>query len=112
TSAQGSFLDKKRIGKLHKAVAEFSGGLVDSADQPADKFLETWIAASGTATDAKEKLKDDVDTILRADSSYPEDVVDQYSLRVHEHLQKYLSGLLLRDCLRKCIRANTHDPYG
>lgn len=111
-SAQGSFLDKKRIGKLHKAVAEFSGGLVDSADQPADKFLETWIAASGTATDAKEKLKDDVDTILRADSSYPEDVVDQYSLRVHEHLQKYLSGQLLRDCLRKCIRANTHDPYG
>lgn len=111
-NAQGSFLDEKRTRKLHKAVAEFSRGLIDSADQPVDKFLETWIAASGTATDAKEKLKADVDQILRANPSYPENVVNQYSLRVHEHLQKYLTGQLLRECRRKCILANTHDPYG
>jgi len=112
TSAQQYFLDEKRVGKLHKAVAEFSRGLVESADQPADKFLEVWLPASATATDAKEKLKQDVDEILHADPSYPENVIDQYSLRVHELLQKYLSGQLLRDCRRKCIQDNTHDPYG
>ena len=112
TSAQGSFLGKKRTGELHKAVAEFSRGLIENADQPVDKFLEAWLPASTTATDAKEKLKQDVDNILHADSSYPEDVINQYSLRVHELLQKYLSGQQLRDCRRKCIQANTHDPYG
>lgn len=112
TSAQGSFLDENRAGELHKAVARFSRKLVKTAEPPVDKFLETWVAASGDVTDAKEKLKRDVDKILRAGSSYPEDVVNQYSLRVHEHLQKYLSGQLLRECRRKCILANTRDPYG
>lgn len=111
TSGEGSFVDEERAGQLHEAVAEFSRGLVENADQPADEYLKAWATASGAATDAKEKLEQRIDEILHADESYPENVIDQYSLRVHEHLQKYLSGQLLRDCLRKCIQANTHDPY-
>ena len=111
-SSAEPFLNEDRTTRLHEAVADFSGALVESADQPADKYLEAWVPASESAADAKEKLKRAVDEILHADPRYPDDVTHQYSLRVHELLQKYLSGQLLRDCRRKCIKANTHDPYG
>ncbi len=112
-AAETRFLNEKRGRQLHKAVADFSRNLVGkSADKPADEYLETWLPAAESAADAKEKLKHEVDEILHADPSYPEDVTNQFSLRVHEQLQKYLSGQLLRDCRRKCIEANTHDPYG
>ncbi|MDX6578294.1 MAG: hypothetical protein QOE96_4247 [Blastocatellia bacterium] len=118
-AASGSAITKrhlltdKRAGKLRDAVSHFARNLVGkNADKEADDYLEQWLAASESAPDAKEKLKHDVDQILGADSSYPEDIADKFSRRVHEHLQKYLSGQLLRDCWRKCIKANTYDPYG
>jgi len=106
-------LTDKRAGKLRDAVASFARNLVGkTVDKDAGDYLERWLAASESATEEKEKLKGAVDHILGADPSYPEDVANQFSRRVHDHLQKYLSGKLLRDCWRKCIKANTYDPYG
>src|SRR5712691_5887498 len=106
-------LTEKRAGKLREAVASFAQNLLKkSTNKDADDYLERWLGASETAPDAKEKLKRDVDEILGADSSYPEDISNQFSQRVHQHLQKYLSGQLLRDCRRRCIKDNTYDPYG
>ena len=106
-------LTEKRAGKLREAVASFARNLLGkNPGKDGDEYLAQWLAASESASEAKEKLKLDIDQILGADSSYPEDLASRFSLRVHEHLQKYLSGKLLRDCWRKCIKANTYDPYG
>jgi hypothetical protein len=106
-------LDEKRSDKLLKAVSDFAHNLIDQkATEDADHYLDKWLSASESAADAKEELKHRVDKILRADSDYPEHFTDLFSRRTHEHLQKYLSGQLLRNCWRKCIKANTYDPYG
>ena len=106
-------LTDKRAGKLREALASFAHKLAGkNPGDHAEDYLKRWLAASESAAEEKEKLKRAVDQILGADSSYPEDVANQFSRRVHEHLQKYLSGKLLRDCRRKCVKANTYDPYG
>jgi hypothetical protein len=106
-------LTEKRTDKLRDVIGNFARHLVGrSPGDDTDEYLERWLAASESAPDQKEKLKLEIDQILGADPSYPEDVADQFSRRVHDHLQKYLSGKLLRDCLRKCLKAHTFDPYG
>ncbi len=105
-------LTDRRAEKLRKAVAGFAKGLTKSSDKQAVDYLPNWLAASDEAADAKEDLKHEVDKILGADADYPEDVADLFSKRVHEHLQQYLSGQLLRNCLRRCLKSNTYDPYG
>ena len=107
-------LTDKRAGKLREALASFARKLVGKTSDKgsAEDYLEHWLSASESAAEEKEKLKRSVDQILGADSSYPEDVAHQFSRRMHELLQKYLSGKLLRDCRRKCVKANTYDPYG
>src|SRR5205814_8132039 len=106
-------LTEKRAGKLRDAVAKFARSTIGkSAAKEPDDYLQRWQSASDSAPEAKEKLKGEVDQILGADASYPDDVADLFSRRVHEHLQKYLSGQLLRECHRKCVKANTYDPYG
>lgn len=106
-------LTDKRAGKLREVVASFARKVVGKTlDKNVDDYLERWLASSETAAEEKEKLKRDVDQILGADPSYPEDIANQFSRRVHDLLQKYLSGQLLRDCWRKCIKLNTYDPYG
>lgn len=107
-------LTNKRAGKLREALASFALTLVGKTSDKsgAEDYLERWLSASESAVEEKEKLKHSVDQILGADPSYPEDVSHQFSRRVHELLQKYLSGKLLRDCWRKCVKANTLDPYG
>ena len=111
--ATAPFLDEKRADQLRNAVRDFAHKLVGkkAGDEVAD-YSEKWLAAAEPAAKAKEDLKREVDRILRADSTYPDDVTDLFSRRTHEHLQKFLSGQLLRNCLRKCIKANTYDPYG
>ncbi|HEY5837706.1 MAG TPA: LodA/GoxA family CTQ-dependent oxidase, partial [Pyrinomonadaceae bacterium] len=106
-------LTDNRAGKLRKLIAKFARGVASKhpTEQVAD-YLETWLPAVDAASDTKEELKREVDQIVGADSDYPEHVADLFSKRVHEHLQKYLSGQLLRRCLKRCIRANTYDPYG
>src|SRR6185503_6960141 len=91
------FLTENRAGKLRKLVAKFARGVTSKhpTERVAD-YLETWLPAVDAASDTKEELKREVDQILGADSDYPEDVADLFSKRVHEHLQKYLSGQLLR----------------
>ncbi|HMG74101.1 MAG TPA: LodA/GoxA family CTQ-dependent oxidase, partial [Pyrinomonadaceae bacterium] len=106
-------LTDKRAGKLREVLSSFARKLAGkNPGDDAENYLERWLAASESAGEEKEKLKRAVDQILGADSSYPEDVTHQFSRRVHDHLQKYLSGKLLRDCRRKCVKANTYDPYG
>jgi hypothetical protein len=110
---QHSMLDEKRTAKLLKAVSNFGNKLIDKKlTEDTGNYLDTWLAASESAPEAKEELKRDIDKILRADSEYPEDLTDLFSRRTHEHLQKYLSGQLLRNCWRKCVKTNTYDPYG
>jgi hypothetical protein len=110
---QRHLLTEKRAGKLRDSVSNFARNLIGkTADKDAGDYLEQWLTASESAPDAKEKLKHDIDQILGADPLYPEDIANSFSRGVHEHLQKYLSGQLLRECWRKCINANTYDPYG
>ncbi|HYX27887.1 MAG TPA: LodA/GoxA family CTQ-dependent oxidase [Pyrinomonadaceae bacterium] len=105
-------LTDRRAEKLRKAVASFARGLTKSSPKPAADYLPNWLAAADDAADAKENLKREVDKIIGADADYPEDVADLFSKRVHEHLQQYFSGQLLRNCLRRCLKSNTYDPYG
>jgi len=106
-------LTDRRAENLRKLVAKFARNAAakHSTTRVAD-YLETWLPAVDAASDAKEDLKREVDQIVGADPDYPEHVADLFSKRVHELLQKYLSGQLLRRCLRRCIKANTYDPYG
>lgn len=106
-------LDEKRVDKLRKAIRDFAHKLAgQKAGKEAGDYLDKWLSALEPAAEQKEELKQQIDKILRADADYPEQLTDLFSRRTHEHLQKYLSGQLLRRCLRKCIRANTYDPYG
>ncbi|MDX6443749.1 MAG: hypothetical protein QOH71_823 [Blastocatellia bacterium] len=110
--AQPRLLTEKRADKLRDVVAKFARKTIGkNAGTDADGYLQQWQAAS-ESVETKEKLKRDIDQIIGADSSYPDDVASLFSRRVHEHLQKYLSGQLLRECRRKCVKANTYDPYG
>lgn len=113
-SGERLLLTDKRAAKLREALASFSRTLVGkNADKgDVEDYLARWLTASESAAEEKEKLKATVDQILGADPSYPENVAHQLSRRLHELLQKYLSGKLLRDCRRKCLKANTYDPYG
>src|SRR5207237_496542 len=86
-NAQPSFLTEKRAGKLRDAVAKFARHTIgNSADKKTDDYLEQWQSLSESAGEAKEKLKHDIDQIIGADASYPDDVADLFSRRVHEHL--------------------------
>ena len=106
-------LTDKRAGKLREAVASFAHKVAGKKPgDNVDDYQKQWLAGLESAAEEKEKLKNTVDQILGADSSYPEDIANQFSRRVHDHLQKYLSGKLLRDCRQKCIKDNTYDPYG
>jgi hypothetical protein len=104
-------LTDKRAGRLRTLIKQFAADVAgkSSTDDP-DEYLKNWLAAS--ESEAKEKLKLDIDELLGADPSYPDDIANHFSRRVHEHLQKYLSGKLLRDCLSKCVKIHTYDPYG
>lgn len=108
-------LNDERTDKLREVLAGFARDLLGSeSPESLDDYLVQWVAALETASgeEAKEKLKQAVDQILGADSTYPENVANQFSVRVHENLKKYLSGQLLRNCRLKCIKLNTHDPGG
>jgi hypothetical protein len=106
-------LTDKRADKLRKTVGNFARNLTGKqSDRQVADYLGKWLAAADAAAEAKEDLKRQIDKILGADPDYPEDVADLFSKRVHEHLQKYLSGQLLRNCQRRCIKAHTYDPYG
>jgi hypothetical protein len=99
-------LNEKRAGKVRDAVAKFARAAIGkSAAKEPDDYLQQWESASESAAEAKEKLKGEIDQIIGADASYPDDVADLFSRRVHEHLQKYLSGQLLRECRRMIVDA-------
>ena len=111
--AQRPLLNEKRSGKLLKALRDYAHKLIErNTAEDVDEYLDQWLSSSESAPDAKEELKHKVDNILRADSDYPDEMTDLFSRRTHEHLQKYLSGQLLRNCIRRCVKAHTYDPYG
>jgi len=110
---QPRLLTEDRTRRLRAAVGKYAQDLLGKKPSDnADDYLEQWQTASTASADATEKLKRDVDKILGADSTYPDDAADALSRRIHDHLQKYLTGQLLRDCRVRCIAANTYDPYG
>jgi hypothetical protein len=111
--SQSRLLTEKRTGDLRAAFAKFAEGLMGKdPDVAPDDYLQQWLAVSNANDEAIEKLKREVDEIIGADPSYPDDVLDLVSRRVHEHLQKYLTGQLLRECRTRCPKINTYDPYG
>jgi len=111
--AEPRLLTGKRTDNLRAAVAKFAEGVLGTnADFGIDDYLQRWLSAASSAPEGAAKLKREIDEIIGADSSYPDDVTDLLSRRVHEHLQKYLNGQLLRECQSRCIRTNTYDPYG
>jgi hypothetical protein len=103
-----------REGELRKALQAYARKLV--GEKPVEdlhEYLQRWRAAGDSVGEkAKEKLKQTIDRILHAEPSYPDSLARPFSLHVHEQLQKYHSGTLLRECRDRCVNANTHDPYG
>jgi hypothetical protein len=111
--AQPRLLTEKRTDRLRAVIAKFAEGrLGPAADVSIDDYLEQWLSASKSSTEETDKLTSEVNKIVGADSSYPDDLTDLLSRRVHEQLQKYLTGQLLRDCRTRCIKNNTYDRYG
>lgn len=109
------FLNKQRKGQLRKALGSFTRDLAGGdPGHDFDDYSRRWGATSESpaGAEAKEKLKRAVNEILGADPAYPDHLADQFSTRVHQLLQDYLSGKLLRNCQSKCLKANTSDPYG
>ncbi len=104
-----------RAGELQEALAGFAREWVgDDPGNDFDDYAKRWRAASGSAPSAKEKLDRAVDHIVAvaADSSDADEPGNRVRQLTQDHLRKYLSGKLLDECRRKCIEANTHDPYG
>src|SRR4030095_5681346 len=111
--AQPRLLTEKRTDRLRVVIAKFAEGrLGPAADVSIDDYLEQWLSASKSSTEETDKLTSEVNKIVGADSSYPDDLTDLLSRRVHEQLQKYLTGQLLRDCPTRCIKNNNYDRYG
>ncbi|HZM98076.1 MAG TPA: LodA/GoxA family CTQ-dependent oxidase [Pyrinomonadaceae bacterium] len=110
---QPRLLTGNRTDDLRAAVAKFAEGVLGkNAEYGIDDYLQRWLPGVTSAPEGTAKLKREVDEIIGADSSYPDDVTDLLSRRVHDHLQKYLNGQLLRECQSRCITTNTYDPYG
>jgi len=110
---QPRLLTEERSETLRVVIAKFAHDLVgEEPSTDADVYLQQWQTASTSSAEATEKLKREVDAIIGANSTYPDDAADLLSRRVHEHLQRYLTGQLLNDCRIRCGKTNTYDPYG
>ena len=109
-----ALLPEGRKRGLREALRDFAASLAADPGHDFDGYVQGWLAASETppGVEAKEQLKQAVNEIVGADSAYPDQITDQLSTRVHQHLKDYLSGKLLRDCRRKCLKAHTSDPNG
>jgi hypothetical protein len=109
-------ITKNRAGELRDTLASFARDLLgDDPGNDFDDYQERWQAAlqSASSTQAKEKLERAIDQIVvTAGPPPPEEFAERFRLLVHDYLRNYLSGSLLRECRRRCIEANTHDPYG
>ena len=108
-------LTENRASELREALSSFTHDLLggNSANTLED-YQRQWLTASEAAssTQAKDKLKSAVDQIFAADSPQSEELSERVRQLSHDYLKKYISGDLLRECRRKCVEANTHDPYG
>lgn len=106
-------LPERRKRDLRKALSTFASSLIADPAGDFDDYLQRWTNAleSPTAGEAKDKLKREVEAVTGANPDYPEHHAGQFTARVHQHLQDYLSGKLLRDGRQKCIKAHTSDPY-
>jgi hypothetical protein len=106
---------KSQASDLREAIATYNHEVVgDDAGNDFNEYLKKWLAASESSASAaaKEKLQRAVDQIVSAGPVDSKDEDNPLRSRVQDYLQKYLSGNLLRECRLKCIKANTHDPYG
>jgi hypothetical protein len=108
------FLHEDRKRELREILARFASSLRVNPGHDFDDYVQGWVDVSETppAAEAKERLKAEVNDLLGANPTYPDQLADQFSTRVHQQLQDYLSGKLLRDCRRRCLNANTSDPFG
>jgi hypothetical protein len=113
TRTEGQRLLHQALGTgLRDDVKSFAAALVARPAGDFDEYMQAWVSASESlpGAEAKELLKQKVNEKLGANPDYPDHINDQFSTRVHQHLQDYLSGKLLRNCRRQCIKANTSDP--
>lgn len=78
------------------------------------EYLSDW-RSSGTQpgyANAKEDLERAIAAILaRLRPRITDDLHARLRTSTLEHLRRYETGQLLEDCRRKCVEANTHDPY-
>jgi hypothetical protein len=108
-------ITKNHTDKLHETLADFAHNLL-GVDDPGDDFndyLSRWQAASESESsiEAKEKLERAVQQIITAAPAPAEELAGRFYLLARDFLKQYISGKLLVECRRKCIEANTHDPY-
>jgi len=106
----GMFLEK-----IREAVAEFSRRTV--GDDPGTNF-EAYAERFRRADEHPDypKAKDDlertiVDLVNNTCSVFDAGVCEQVERLTLEHLRKFHNTTLLYDCRRKCIEANTFDPF-
>jgi hypothetical protein len=111
--ADAILLDNDGGEKLREAAETITREVL--GDKPGDDFdgyIARWRAAieSPSSVQAKEKLEREVDQIL-ANSAFPDEQGGRVRDVVRDHVRDFLSGRLLQRCRRKCIEANTYDPY-
>jgi hypothetical protein len=108
-------ITRGRGNHLQEALASFSRAAHgDEAGDDFDHYIEEWQTASQSPSYAKasEDLEREVDNILAdAGSSLSDELAAGLHKVERELLRKYLSGKLLKECRRKCIEDNTHDPH-
>lgn len=113
TKAKEGMLTVDLLGAVRDALAEFAQRVFgDEPGQDYDAYLTRWRNGGGSPAyaTAKEELERKLEEIL-VSAQLPEDLAKRLRSLAVEHLHKYYTGELLQDCRRRCIQANTHDPF-
>lgn len=106
----GNFADA-----IQNAVAEFSSRTIKDPQRDFDAYAEQFRNADADPEypKAKEDLDEKVVGIIRSVcKGIDATVCEQLEKLTVEHLRKFHSGKLLNDCRRRCLEANTYDPFG
>lgn len=119
-------VDRKGVEKCEKECAakhesgelllETLGPVLASIESSARVELgERATAEARGLTDLAQKLSDDpggVDEVLAAvRRALPDDLYLQLDATVREHARRHQTGKILEECRRRCMQANTRDPY-
>jgi hypothetical protein len=109
-------LTRNYAGDLKPAVAAFAAKTLKAAKTGDMATYAEGVAVARDGSDfqaSRAGLEHAIEEILKGirERVSPE-IWKKLRAATFEHLHKYLSGTLLEECRKKCVAANTHDPFG